>query len=78
MSHVIVCGLGQLGYRIANLLLELGNEVVIVTQDTRQEFLDLISAAGATVVHGDARADHVLLQARLHDAKIGCGAAILR
>lgn len=69
MGHVIVCGLGQLGYRIANLLLQLKCEVVIVTQDTRQEFLDLITAAGATIVHGDARADHVLAQARLNEAR---------
>ncbi|MBS1724954.1 MAG: NAD-binding protein [Armatimonadetes bacterium] len=68
MAHVIVCGLGQVGYRVVDLLLRLGEDVTVVTQDTRQEFLVLTEAAGAKVVHGDARADKFLKEAGIDSA----------
>lgn len=51
------------------LLRRLGEEVTVVTQNTRQEFLDLTEEAGARIFQGDARADHVLLNAGLRTAK---------
>ena len=69
MSHVIVCGLGQVGTRVVNLLLRLGESVTVVTQETRQEFLDEAQLGGAKIVTGDARSDHVLLSAGLQEAK---------
>lgn len=49
--------------------MRLGEDVTVVTQNTRQEFIDLAAAAGAKILTGDARADHVLLQAGLETAK---------
>lgn len=68
MARVIVCGLGQVGFRIANLLVRLGEEVTVVTQGSREEFEELIQEAGAKLVRGDARADKNLLAAGITDA----------
>jgi len=38
MAHFIVCGMGQSGYRIVNLLLRLGERVTVVAQEARDEW----------------------------------------
>lgn len=74
MAKVIVCGLGQVGFRVANLLLRLGEEVSVVTQGSREEFEELIQEAGARLTRGDARADKNLIAAGIAnaDALVAC------
>lgn len=74
MAHVIVCGLGQVGYRITELLLSLGEQVTVVTLSTTQEFRSDVENHGAKVIIGDARNERQLFEAGLAtaDALIAC------
>lgn len=68
MSRVLVCGLGQVGYRVATLLLDLGENLSVVTLDGREEWLRLLRDRGANVVIGDARDETILEQAGVTEA----------
>ncbi|MBI1332067.1 MAG: hypothetical protein GC165_04215 [Armatimonadetes bacterium] len=61
MGHVIVCGLGQVGYRVTTLLLRMGKPVTVVALAARSEFEREVAELGARVVVGDAR-DRVVLE----------------
>ncbi|MBN1178085.1 MAG: NAD-binding protein [Anaerolineae bacterium] len=54
-NHVVVCGLGRVGYRVALQLLTMQQEVVGVESDATGPFLDAIQAEGVPVLIGDAR-----------------------
>lgn len=71
MRKVIVCGLGQVGYRVASLLLRLGSkvEVVVVSKDNRADFADFVTSRGATLIDGDVRLDANLIKAGVDDAR---------
>ncbi len=68
MARVIVCGLGQVGYRTALLLRQLGHDVSVLAADWREEFYRKVVEKGIEVYRGDARSDLKLLQAGLADA----------
>jgi len=68
MSHIIVCGLGQVGFRVAHLLRRLGEDVTVITMGSREEFVETIKIAGAEVIEGDARADRHLIDAGVKHA----------
>jgi Trk K+ transport system NAD-binding subunit len=68
-APVLVCGLGHFGYRAAELLLRLGERVVVVSLGAREEWRRDVEALGATVVLGDARDGRVLERAALAEAK---------
>jgi voltage-gated potassium channel Kch len=68
-DHVVVCGLGTLGLRIAENLLRRGVPVVVVEPALRPRLLALARAAGAQVVEGDGLEDRALLFAGLPRAR---------
>lgn len=68
MSRVIICGLGDVGYRVATLLLDLGEAITIVTLESRSEWLAAVKKRGAEVVIGDARDEELLEQSGLETA----------
>ena len=74
MSHVMVCGMGDVGYGVVSLLLDLGEDVTIVTLTSRPEWLVLVKERGAHVYIGDARDESFLEQCGLKamDAVIAC------
>src|ERR1035438_9256335 len=74
MSHVMVCGLGDVGYGVAALLLDLGETVTIVTLASRAEWLASVTKLGAQGYIGDARDESFLEQCGLNtvDAVIAC------
>ncbi|MBS1704947.1 MAG: NAD-binding protein [Armatimonadetes bacterium] len=59
----MVCGLGQVGYRVANLLMDLGESVTVVAMDWRESFHREIESRGATIIKADARELDVLVGA---------------
>ncbi|HEY3358747.1 MAG TPA: NAD-binding protein [Polyangia bacterium] len=67
-GHVIVCGLGRVGYRLVTLLCRLGERVVVVSESAREDWLRLARDAGATVITGDARSAAVLEAAGIRTA----------
>jgi Trk K+ transport system NAD-binding subunit len=68
-GHVIVCGMGDVGYRVVELLHRLGEPVQVVTDKVREERRLAAEARGIRVVLGDARSEHLLIAAGLFEAK---------
>jgi Trk K+ transport system NAD-binding subunit len=64
-GHVVVCGMGRVGYRVVDLLCRLGEAVTVVTQPTREDWVLDAHAPRLRVLVGDARN-----QARLREAGI--------
>jgi Trk K+ transport system NAD-binding subunit len=61
-GHVIVCGLGHVGYRVVRQLLEYGQEVVGVEKNPQAPFLERVRRMGVPVVVGDAADAEILRQ----------------
>jgi voltage-gated potassium channel len=61
--HVVVCGVGRVGYRVITELIELGDSVVAVNQTEREEWLEALRRLGVPVIIGDARQRATLLEA---------------
>lgn len=68
-NPILVCGLGQVGFRVCSLLLDIGEKVVAVTDVVRPEWARILEERGVTIVRGDARDEAVLLSAGLREAK---------
>lgn len=66
---VIVCGLGQVGYRICRLLVRLDEPVTVITQNSREDWIDELRRAGVRFITGDARTDAHLIEAGVTTAK---------
>ncbi|MBA3945282.1 MAG: NAD-binding protein [Herpetosiphonaceae bacterium] len=64
-NHIIVCGLGKVGYRVVGQLRSAGQEVVVIQRNPQNEFFDLTLGLGVPVIVGDARQADMLLQAGL-------------
>lgn len=69
-GHCIVCGLGDIGYRVVELLHRLGETVTVVTLAAREERRRAAEARGVRVLLGDARVEQLLLDAGLASAKL--------
>lgn len=59
-DHVILCGLGRLGYFIADGLLRAGERVIVVERNEDVSAIEAFRARGADVYIGDARLPRVL------------------
>ncbi len=68
-DHVIVCGLGKIGFRVVHQLLSTGADVVVIESRTDGPFTDLILGEGVPVLIGDARQDELLQQAGIKYAQ---------
>jgi Trk K+ transport system NAD-binding subunit len=67
-NHVVVCGLGRIGYRVVKELLRLGEQVVGIEHDTSGQFLEEIRRLDVPMLIGDARQREMLEKARVQDA----------
>ncbi len=68
-GHVLVCGLGNVGFRCVQELLRLGHQVVAIDKDAGTPFADTVRRMGAAVIVGDATVPEVLKQARAGTAR---------
>jgi voltage-gated potassium channel Kch len=68
-DHVIVCGLGRLGYFIAEGLIARGERVLIVERNEDAPSIEHFRTRGADVYVGDARLPQVLQQVGVTRAK---------
>jgi hypothetical protein len=59
-DHIILCGLGRLGYFIAEALLEKGEKLIIIEQNENGRYLDYFRQLGAEIYIGDGRLSKVL------------------
>ncbi len=67
-NHVVVCGIGRVGYRVICELIELGDSVVAVNQTEREEWIEALHKLGVPVIIGDARQRVTLLEAGIDRA----------
>jgi voltage-gated potassium channel len=68
-EHIIVCGLGRMGYRVVGQLLATGHDVVGVDRDKDGEYVVQLIAEGVPVIVGDGRRIETLQAARLDHAR---------
>jgi Trk K+ transport system NAD-binding subunit len=71
-DHVIVCGLGSIGYRVALGIREHGVTVVVVEPDENGRFVAAARALGIPVVAGDARQAEVLTRVGVERCRAIC------
>ncbi|MEO8563439.1 MAG: potassium channel family protein [bacterium] len=68
-GHVILCGLGRLGYFVAEGLLEKGESVLVVERDEEAPAIEHFRSRGVDVYIGDARLPRVLADIGVRRAK---------
>jgi Trk K+ transport system NAD-binding subunit len=73
-DHVIVCGIGRVGYRVILELLKFARDVVAIEPDPEGRFVEKAKGLGIPVIIADARRSGNLIQAgvRRADAIIPC------
>ncbi len=68
-DHIVLCGLGRLGYFIAEELLRKGEQLIIIEQNEDGRYLDYFRQLGADVYIGDGRLSKVLDDANVAEAR---------
>lgn len=69
-EHVVLCGLGHLGYRVFEQLRESQVPMVLIEKDPQGRFLEKIKASGVPVLIRDMTEDQTLIAAGVMHAKI--------
>jgi Trk K+ transport system NAD-binding subunit len=67
-DHVIICGMGKVGFRVALELLKFGREVVAIEPDTDGRFVEKAKALDIPVIIADARRTESLIKAGVRRA----------
>ncbi|MBY0460576.1 MAG: NAD-binding protein, partial [Gemmataceae bacterium] len=68
-GHIVICGLGNVGYRLVQELTAMGERVVAIDKAADGPFLGTVRRMGVPVFVGDATVPEVLRQARAEFAK---------
>lgn len=67
-DHVVVCGLGHVGYRVVEALRALGQPVVAIER-SMESFVEVVRGDDVPVLVGDAKRDEVLIEAGIPKAR---------
>lgn len=68
-NHVVVVGLGRVGFQIVKGLLHAGEHVVVVELKGQSSWTDEINELGVPIIQGDGRSAKVLAQAGVAEAR---------
>jgi Trk K+ transport system NAD-binding subunit len=68
-GHVIICGAGKVGYRVALELLKFGREVVAIDNNPDGRFNEKIKALGIPLIIADARRSENMIKAGVEKAQ---------
>ncbi len=68
-DHIVLVGLGRLGYRTFLLLRKMGEAVVVIERDEQNQFLEDVRRDGSPLFVGDARREALLEDANIASAK---------
>ncbi len=68
-QHIILVGLGHLGFQAVKNLIAMDQDVVIIELDPDAELFSEVQALGAPVIAGDANKNTTLIQAGIQKAK---------
>jgi Trk K+ transport system NAD-binding subunit len=67
-NHIVVCGLGRIGYRVVKELLRLGEDVIGIENDAECPFLEEIYQLNVPILMRNARQREVLERASVREA----------
>ncbi|MCP5095464.1 MAG: hypothetical protein GY943_07925 [Chloroflexi bacterium] len=67
--HIVLIGLGHLGFRVAQELYELNQDIAVIEMDPQDELIESTKAMGIPVIQGDARREIELMGAGIAKAK---------
>lgn len=68
-NHIVVCGLGRVGYRVAEQLLRFGEEVVGIDRREESRFVERVREMGVPVIIADAQEREALVKAGVPRAR---------
>ncbi len=68
-DHVVLCGLGKVGFSILELLHDLGEQVAVVSRDVRSDWGRRAAKMAAVLINGDGRDEEALREACVEDAR---------
>jgi len=68
-DHIILCGLGKVGFSILELLRGLGESVVVVTRDIAPDWAQRAEALATRLILADARNEAFLVEAGIERAR---------
>lgn len=68
-NHIILVGLGHLGFRVAKELVNSDQEIVIIEANTKADLVNSSKALGIPVIQDDASREHALESAGIQHAK---------
>jgi Trk K+ transport system NAD-binding subunit len=68
-GHVVVCGLGNVGFRVVEELLDRGEQAVAIERSSDSRFIGTARRRGAAVILGDATVQESLQQANADKAR---------
>ena len=68
-DHIILCGLGSVGFRVLEELHNLGEQVFAIELDAESPLLEQARQLGADVIVGDARAENLLRSMNIDAAR---------
>jgi Trk K+ transport system NAD-binding subunit len=68
-GHIVVCGLGNVGFRVVEELMRLGEPVVVIEANAANSFISTARRLGAAVIVGSATVAQVLRQAHADSAR---------
>jgi len=68
-NHIVIVGLGRLGYRTYHLLRRMGEPVVVIERDPANQFLEEVRREGTPLLIGDSRREALLQDANIATAR---------
>jgi Trk K+ transport system NAD-binding subunit len=68
-DHIIVCGLGSLGYKIVDALILLGEKVLVIEKNRENPFINDLASRNVPFMVADAALERTLLDANLLEAR---------
>jgi Trk K+ transport system NAD-binding subunit len=68
-DHIIICGLGHVGFRTFELLVQMNQKVILISEKIDDEWRSQIEEVGCLCLQGDARNDKLLIKANIQQAK---------
>jgi Trk K+ transport system NAD-binding subunit len=71
-NHIILVGLGHLGYRVAEQLMSMGQEIVIIEANPKADLINSVKTMGIPVIQDDATREQAL-----ESAGVKCARAII-
>jgi Trk K+ transport system NAD-binding subunit len=69
-EHIVLCGVGHLGFRILGQLVAQGHEVVALEKDSSARFLAAAKSTGVPVLLRDMKEDQALIDAGVQHARV--------